>query len=215
MRVKLARTQRIRVLNSDDVYKVMQQILLRENKIDRSKEHFWVVCLSQSNMILLIELISLGTMKQSLVDPTEVFSFGLQKRASQLIMVHNHPAGTMQPSDADVELTDRLYQVGLIVDLPVIDHIIITERKHFSFLDSGLLDVISKSEKYVVKFKKEEQRIRKEAEKIGIRKGETKGMRIGHQRGREEMAKIMKKDGKTIEEIMRYTKLTKRQVERL
>ena len=48
MRVKLTKAQRIRVLNSVDVYEVMQRILLRENKIDRSKEHFWVVCLSQS-----------------------------------------------------------------------------------------------------------------------------------------------------------------------
>jgi DNA repair protein RadC len=219
MRVKLARTQRIRVLNSDDVYKVMQQILLRENKIDRSKEHFWVVCLSQSNMILLIELVSLGTMKQSLVDPTEVFSFGLQKRASQLIMVHNHPGGTMKPSDADIELTDRLYQVGLIVDLPVIDHIIITERKHYSFLDSGLLDKIAKSEKYVIKYKKEEARIKKEAEKIGHERGREEGIEVGERRGELkkafEMAKVMKEDGKTDEEIMRYTKLTKRQIERL
>jgi hypothetical protein len=61
----------------------MQQILLRENKIDRSKEHFWVACLSNNNRILLIELVSLGTMKASLVDPTEVFSFALQKRAVQ------------------------------------------------------------------------------------------------------------------------------------
>ena len=57
MRVKLTRAQKVRVLNSNDVYKVMQQVLLRENKIDRSKEHFWVVCLSNSNRILLIELM--------------------------------------------------------------------------------------------------------------------------------------------------------------
>ena len=71
------------MLNSQDIYKIMQQILLRENKIGRSKEHFWVVCLSYSNRILLIELISLGTMKKSIVDPTEIFSFALQKRASK------------------------------------------------------------------------------------------------------------------------------------
>ena len=63
MRVKLTKEQKIQVLNSVDVYDVMQRILLRENKIDRSKEHFWVVCLSTRNRILLIELVSLGTMK--------------------------------------------------------------------------------------------------------------------------------------------------------
>ena len=219
MRVKLTKAQRIRVLNSVDVYEVMQRILLRENKIDRNKEHFWVVCLSNSNKILLIELVSLGTMKKSLVDPTEVFSFALQKRAAQLIMVHNHPGGTTVPSPEDTDITDRMYQVGLFLDLPVIDHLIITERKFYSFKDSGLLDELSKSEKYVLKYKKEEQRLKKEGEKKGLKKGQVKGVKIGKKLGHIEkaieMAKIMKKDGKTSEEIMRYTKLSKRQIEKL
>ena len=219
MRVKLTKAQRIRVLNSVDVYEVMQRILLRENKIDRNKEHFWVVCLSNSNKILLIELVSLGTMKKSLVDPTEVFSFALQKRAAQLIMVHNHPGGALQPSPEDTDITDRMYQVGLFLDLPVIDHLIITERKFYSFKDSGLLDELSKSEKYVLKYKKEEQRLKKEGEKKGLKKGQVKGVKIGKKLGHIEkaieMAKIMKKDGKTSEEIMRYTKLSKRQIEKL
>jgi DNA repair protein RadC len=60
MKVKLTREQRIHVLNSTDIYKVTQDIPLRENKIGRSKEHIWVVCLSNSNRILLIELTCLG-----------------------------------------------------------------------------------------------------------------------------------------------------------
>jgi len=215
MRVKLTKTQRIRVLNADDVYDVMQRILLRENKIDRSKEHFWVVCLSQSNKILLIELVSLGTMKKSLVDPTEVFSFALQKRASQLIMVHNHPGGSTAPSPEDTDITDHMYQVGLFLKLPVIDHLIITERKFYSFKDSGLLAELSKSEKYVLRYKKEEKRLKEIGRKEGEKKGVQKGKKLGHIEKAIEMARIMKKDGKTSEEIMRYTKLSKRQIEKL
>ncbi len=211
MRVKLTKAQRIRVLNSVDVYKVMQHILLRENKIDRNKEHFWVVCLSQSNKILLIELISLGTMKKSLVDPTEVFSFALQKRAAQLIMVHNHPGGSLKPSPDDTEITDRMYQVGLFLDLPVIDHLIITERKFYSFKDSGLLAELAKSEKYVLKYKKEEKRLKE----LGRKEGHKAGEKAGVLKKAIEMAKVMKKDGRTSEEIMRYTKLSKRQIEKL
>ena len=139
MRVKLTREQRIQVLNSQDIYKIMQQILLRENKIGRSKEHFWVVCLSNSNRILLIEMATLGTMKKSVIDPTEVFSFALQKRASKVIMVHNHPGGKMEPSLEDKDITDRMYQAGLFLELPVIDHLIIDEEGYYSFTDSGLL----------------------------------------------------------------------------
>ena len=211
MRVKLTKAQRIRVLNSVDVYKVMQHILLRENKIDRNKEHFWVVCLSNSNKILLIELVSLGTMKKSLVDPTEVFSFALQKRAAQLIMVHNHPGGALQPSPEDTDITDRMYQVGLFLDLPVIDHLIITEKKFYSFKDSGLLAELSKSEKYVLKYKKEEKRLKD----LGRKEGRKAGEKAGVLKKAIEMAKVMKKDGKTSEEIMRYTKLSKRQIEKL
>ncbi len=211
MKVKLTSAQRIHVLNSVDVYNVMQQVLLRENKIDRSKEHFWVVCLSQSNKILLIELVSLGTMKKGLVDPTEVFSFALQKRAVQLIMVHNHPGGSLQPSDDDKDITDRMYQVGLFLDLPVIDHLIITETGYYSFVDTGLLLKLSKSKKYVLKYKKEEERIKK----IGRKEGVKIGKKMGHLEKAIHMAKIMKKDGKTVEEIMRYTKLSKEQIEKL
>ncbi|MEK6699192.1 MAG: JAB domain-containing protein [Nitrospirota bacterium] len=203
MRVKLTKAQRIRVLNSVDVYEVMQRILLRENKIDRNKEHFWVVCLSNSNKILLIELVSLGTMKKSLVDPTEVFSFALQKRAAQLIMVHNHPGGSLQPSPEDTDITDRMYQVGLFLDLPVIDHLIITERKFYSFKDSGLLAELSKSEKYVLKYKKEEQRIRKEGEKKGLLKKAV------------EMARALKKKGIDMKVIAEVSKLSIKQIEKM
>ena len=211
MRVRLTKEQMIRVLNSVDVYDVMQRILLRENKIDRSKEHFWVVCLSGSNRILLIELVSLGTMKGTLVDPTEVFSFALQKRASKLIMVHNHPGGTLSPSFEDKDITDRMYQVGQFLDLPVIDHLIITETEFYSFVESGLLFKLSRSKRYVLKYKKEIERIKK----IGRKEGRKEGVKIGATQKAIQMAKIMKKDGRKIEEIMRYTRLSQMQIEKL
>ncbi len=219
MRVKLTSEQKIQVLNSRDISLIMQQILLRENKIGRSKEHFWVVCLSNSNRILLIELISLGNAKKSIVDPTEIFSFALQKRAVKVIMVHNHPGGDLKPSPDDEDITDRMYQVGLFLDVPVIDHLILSETGYYSFVDSGLLLKLSKSKKYVLKYKKEEERIkkigRKEGEKIGIKKGEERGLKKGELNKAIEMAKVMKQDGRTMEEIMRYTKLSKEQIEKL
>jgi DNA repair protein RadC len=191
MQVKLTKSQRIRILTVDDVYKIMQQILLRENKIDRRKEHFWVVCLSPAYRILLIELVTLGTMTQSLVDPNDVFSFALQKRACALIMVHNHPSGRLDPSPEDADVTDRMYQVGLFLRLPVIDHLIISERKFYSFKKSGLLDELAKSEKYVLKYKKEEERLKN----------------IGREERAVEIAKAMKKKGYALSEIAAISKL--------
>jgi DNA repair protein RadC len=219
MRVKLTRTQRIRVLNSTDVYGVMQRILLRENRIDRNKEHFWVVCLSPANKILLIELVSLGTMKKSLVDPTEVFSFALQKRAAQMIMVHNHPGGSTAPSTEDKDITDRMYQIGKFLDLPVIDHLIITEKDFYSFKETGLLAELARSEKYVLRFKKEEERIknigRKEGEKKGRKEGEKAGLKKGAEQKALQMARAMKSEGFDAKVIARVAQLTVAQVKKL
>jgi DNA repair protein RadC len=177
----------------------MQQILLRENKIGRSKEHFWVVCLSYGNRILLIELATLGTMKKSVIDPTEVFSFALQKRASKVIMVHNHPSGRLEPSLEDKDITDRMYQAGLFLDLPVIDHLIIDEVKYYSFTESGLLRKISMSKRYILPFKEEEERIFKKGEKNKAA----------------EMAKILKKRGVEVSLIQEASGLSIKEIEKL
>ncbi len=185
MRVKLTREQKIRILNTKDLYKVMQDILLRENKIGRDKEHCWVVCLSSSHHILLIELISLGTSRATLVDATEVFSFALQKRSTYVILVHNHPGGALLPSDLDLDMTNRMYQAGRFLGVPLIDHLIISETQYLSFEETGFLAKIARSRKYVLKYKKEEERLKKEGVKIG--------KKMGHLEKAIQMAKVLKK----------------------
>jgi DNA repair protein RadC len=75
MTIKLSKEQRIKVLNAEDVFKIMLQVLTREKKIDRNKEHCWVVCLDTKNKILLIELISFGSVNRLIIEPMDVFSF--------------------------------------------------------------------------------------------------------------------------------------------
>lgn len=206
MRVKLSENQKIKLLNSGDVYSIMQKVLLRENKIDRNKEHFWVIGLAASHQIVYIELISLGTVNKTLVDPMEVFSIALQKRSVRIILVHNHPSGELAPSEADKELTDHLYQVGKFLNVPVLDHLIITEKEYYSFLDSGLLEILSQSKKYVLRYQ-EEARIRKEARALGEEKGIEKKAR--------EIARRMKQEGYDTEMIVKLTGLSVSQLKRL
>lgn len=171
MTIKLQEKHKIQVLNADDVYSIMQQILLRERKIDRNKEHFWVVCLTHSNTISLIELISLGSATATIIEPTEVFGFALQKQAAKLIMVHNHPSGTLQPSTNDITITERMMAIGKFLNLPVIDHLIITEKDYFSFANTLLLQKIAQETLYdltfaeVDKLKDVERRLRNELAK--------------------------------------------------
>ena len=152
MKVKLTRAQKIKLANSKQVYQIMRDVLMREATIDRSKEHFWIVCLAHNNKLLLIELVCFGGRAAVTVEPTEVFSFALQKKASKMIMVHNHPHGELTPSFKDKELTERMAAIGDFVKVPVIDHLIITDKKYFSFTDSGLLEQIMAESHYDLTF---------------------------------------------------------------
>lgn len=199
MDVKLTEAERIKILNSDDIYGIMQKVLLRENKIDQNREHFWVVGLESNQRILFIELISLGTVNKALVEPMEVFSFALQKRAVKVILCHNHPSGELKPSDKDKDITDRLIQVGFIVNTPVIDHLIISEKSYLSFLDIGLLEELEKSTKYVPTYELID-RAKKEAAAIAAKDSFILVAKELKRRGMEAQA-IAEITGLTVEEI--------------
>jgi DNA repair protein RadC len=209
MTISLTDEQKIKLLNSDDVYSVMQEILLREEKIDQEKEHFWMIGLAQNSRIQYIELVSMGSVKATTVEPMNVFRIAVMKGSVSVIMAHNHPSGELKPSDADKDLTDRLIQVGRILNIQVIDHMIISVRSYLSFSDIGLLDELELSTKWVPQFelieriKKEEKKIREEAVKIEKEKTLQK------------VAKTMKRKGEPIEKIMEYTGLTKKEIERI
>lgn len=149
MNIKLTEKERIKILNAQDIYSIMQKILLREQKIDQNREHFWVIGLENNNRILFIELVSLGSINKSIVEPMEVFSFALQKRAVKIILCHNHPSGELNPSLLDKDITDRLIQVGIIVKTYVIDHLIISKTSFLSFEETGLMNELRLSTQYV------------------------------------------------------------------
>jgi DNA repair protein RadC len=150
MNVRLNKEQRKQVLNAYDVYSVMQQILLRQNKIRRAQEHFWVVGLKADNTILFVELISIGGQNYTHVSPPDVFRMGIYKLAVRMILVHNHPSGNLKPSQADKDITDRLLKVGKLINIDVVDHLIITESGFTSFKDKGIMDELHNSGLYKV-----------------------------------------------------------------
>lgn len=202
MKVTLNKNEKIKILNSDDIYSVMQRILMRENKIDRNKEHFWIIGLAQNNRILYIELVSLGTVKATLIEPMEIFSIALQKRTVKIILVHNHPSKEVKPSEADTDITDRLIQVGKFLNVPVLDHLIISEKTYYSFADTGLITLLSESKKYVLRYK-EEERIKKEAEETGRNKQ------------KKETAKTLKSQGVKDAVITKATGLSSEEIKKL
>jgi len=169
MDIKLSRKDKKFITGSDDVYGIMQRILLSDNKIDREKEHFWIIGLNLAGYILYVELVSLGGVRATVVEPMNVFRVAVMKNATRVIAVHNHPSGNLAPSEDDLNLTDRLIQVGKILDIKMDDHLIITPTDYMSFRAAGLMDELEKSLRYVPTYqvieqiRKEEKAIAKEA----------------------------------------------------
>ncbi|WP_294612390.1 JAB domain-containing protein [uncultured Gilliamella sp.] len=178
MDIKLAKNDKRYIEGADDVYSIMQRVLLRDNKIDQEKEHFWMIGMNEAGYILYIELIALGTYRSVDIEPMNVFRVAVMKNASRVIAVHNHPTGRLEPSDADKEVTDRLIQVGRILNITFVDHLIISPVNYSSFRATGLMDELEKSLKYVPTYlvieqiRKEERRIAKE--KLALEKDKTK-----------------------------------------
>jgi len=103
------------------------------------KEFFCTITLNGNSRIIKSEIIHIGTLNQSLVHPREVFRPALIDNAAGIIICHNHPSGTLKPSNADRRITDRLKEAGKLLGIEVIDHVIVTEIGYFSFSDEGLI----------------------------------------------------------------------------
>ncbi|MCM8569536.1 JAB domain-containing protein [Gramella jeungdoensis] len=103
------------------------------------QEEFKILLLNRSNHVLGIYPISRGGVSGTLVDPKLVFSVALKCNASNIILAHNHPSGNLKPSKADELLTQKLIKAGSYLDIKVLDHLIITSKGYFSFLDENLI----------------------------------------------------------------------------
>ena len=101
------------------------------------KEVFLILALNSANILLRDIRISEGILNASLVHPREVFKAAILESAASVILLHNHPSGETQPSSDDRQITDRLVQAGKLLDIPVLDHIILSSRGYYSFREAG------------------------------------------------------------------------------
>ena len=124
----------VSIRSSKDVYNQVRYLFE-----DLEHEEFHVLLLSRSNKIKSIELISKGGLSGTVADGKLIFKRALEQTASAIILCHNHPSGNLNPSEADKRLTKNLTDFGKYIDLPVLDHLIITDTAFFSFADEGLM----------------------------------------------------------------------------
>jgi DNA repair protein RadC len=122
------------VTSSSSVFELMQPIIG-----ELSHEEFWIVYLNNSNKVLKKIQLSKGGILGTLVDVRLVLKAALQIGAVGLILTHNHPSGSLKPSQADKKITQKLKIASETIDIKVLDHLIITEKAYFSFADENLL----------------------------------------------------------------------------
>jgi DNA repair protein RadC len=118
---------------------LFRRILASENEIDQDKEHVWVLGVNAKNVVKYVELVSLGTLDGSLIQPRETFRMAISKGVKSIILAHNHPSGEAIPSNEDTNVTRNLREAGRIIGIQLLDHVIVTKDRHFSFADTGLL----------------------------------------------------------------------------
>jgi len=106
---------------------------------EKTREHFVAIYLNARNELLFRKHIFIGTLNASLVHPREIFSEALRHNAASVILVHNHPSGDAEPSEDDLAITKRILEAGKIMGIDVLDHVIITKTKVFSFKEKKLI----------------------------------------------------------------------------
>jgi len=106
--------------------------------MQETKEMFITLHLNGKNSIICIDLVSVGSLNQSIVHPRSVFQTALLSNAAACLLIHNHPTGDPTPSREDIEITRRLKEAGELLGIKILDHIIVGDD-YFSFVDKGLL----------------------------------------------------------------------------
>ncbi|PRZ21076.1 RadC family protein [Flavobacterium granuli] len=123
----------IKITSSKMIFEIMQPLIG-----ELPHEEFWIVYLNNSNKILSKSQLSKGGITGTLVDVRLVFKNAFEMGATALILCHNHPSGTLVPSDADKQITKKLKSAGESLEIKVLDHLIVTENNYFSFVDEGI-----------------------------------------------------------------------------
>jgi DNA repair protein RadC len=132
---KVKPSNRPKIAGSRDAYEIVMPLW---DDLEY-RESFAILLLNRANRVLGIANISSGGISGTVADPKVIFQHALKANASSVILLHNHPSGNTQPSEADITLTRKMKECGKFLDLPVLDHLIVTTDGYYSFADEGLI----------------------------------------------------------------------------
>jgi len=126
--------KRTRITGSQDAFDEVYPVMA-----DLPHEEFWVLLLNRANEVIGRKHLSKGGVSGTVVDAKIIFKMATEKLASAIILAHNHPSGNLKPSQADIDLTNKMRDAGNILDILVLDHLIIGNGAYYSFKDEGRL----------------------------------------------------------------------------
>ena len=106
---------------------------------EKEREHLAALYLNARNEVIFKKHLFVGTLDANICHPREIFKYAIEKNSASIILVHNHPSGDPEPSKADLEITKRILEAGKIMGIDVLDHIIISKTKIFSFKEKKLI----------------------------------------------------------------------------
>jgi DNA repair protein RadC len=107
---------------------------------DRKQEHFLSISVNGANEVMNVRVVTIGLVNQSQVHPREIFADVLMDRASSLIIAHNHPSGSLNPSKEDIDITNKVVDAARVLGIRLLDHIIFSKKGYYSFLESKRLN---------------------------------------------------------------------------
>lgn len=128
---------RPRINGSLDAYNVLLDSW-DDNKLE-FVEQFKVMLINRANKVLGIFEVSTGGITGTVADPKLIFAAAIKGAATGIILAHSHPSGNLTPSQADIDLTRKIKEAGKLLEIQVLDHIILTSEKYYSFADEGIL----------------------------------------------------------------------------
>jgi DNA repair protein RadC len=126
--------ERQQISSSKDVFDILQPHLS-----DISTEEFWAIFLNHQNKILYKTCLFRGGIASSVADIRVIFKTALEHFSTQIIVAHNHPAGSLKPSKEDINITQKIKDAGKLLDIDLLDHLILTQNNYYSFKDEGIL----------------------------------------------------------------------------
>ena len=127
---------RPKVTSSKNVYEWFKKIWSSQIA---TREEMYVLLLNRNNRILGYHQLSMGGINGTVADVRLLFATAVQSLATSVIIAHNHPSGTLNPSNADIQLTNKIKEAGKLMDISLLDHLIVTDYGYYSFADEGQL----------------------------------------------------------------------------